>query len=126
MKRAFTLIELMVVISVIAILSTIALFGFRAAQDAAKDSKKLNTISGLRSALERYYADNGVYPAAYADLIAVSFSPTYMPNISTLTDVDSRLIQCGAAPCITYAGGSTYTITFTKKAGGQVVFQNPQ
>ncbi|MCL4397478.1 type II secretion system GspH family protein [Patescibacteria group bacterium] len=61
-QRGFTLIELMVVISVIAILSTIALFGLNKAQASARDSSRQQIMNGIRTALERYYGDNQFYP----------------------------------------------------------------
>ncbi len=60
----FTLIELMVVISVIAILSTIALFGLSKAQASARDVSRQQIMNGIRTALERYYGDNQTYPPA--------------------------------------------------------------
>lgn len=62
-KKGFTLIELMVVIAVIAILSTVALFGFRAAQAGARDTSRMQIMSSVRAQLERYYGDNNSYPA---------------------------------------------------------------
>lgn len=122
MRKAFTLIELMVVISIIAILSTIALMGFRQAQNSARDTKKIATINGAQAALERYYGDVGTYPG---NLTSGTFT-TYMPSLGT---GDSSLTFCGspvATPCVSYSGGATYTITFYKSGGGTVVYQNPQ
>jgi prepilin-type N-terminal cleavage/methylation domain-containing protein len=120
MKRAFTLIELMVVISIIAILSTIALAGFRQAQNSARDTKKIATIVGTQAALERYFGDFGTYPAS---LTAAAFT-SYM---TLPTTGDGTLIYCGTAPCYTYTGGSTeaYTISFRKSGGGTVSYTSP-
>lgn len=62
-KRGFTLIELMIVISII---SLVAAFGlatnYRAAQKTARDGKRKSDLEQIRSALEMYYADKGYYP----------------------------------------------------------------
>ena len=52
----------MVVITVIAILSTIALFGIGKAQSAARDVSRQQIMNGIRTALARYYGDFGHYP----------------------------------------------------------------
>ena len=136
MKKAFTLIELMVVISIIAILSTIALVGFRQAQNSAKDTKKIATIVGFQSALERYYSDQAAatYPATasivtvYSSLVTAGYLSTAMASLPA----DSRLVDCAIpcvvanAPCANYVGGTTYTVTFCKSGGGSTVYQNPQ
>lgn len=63
-KKGFTLIELMVVITVIAILATMVLFGLTNAQGAARDAARQQMMTGIQSALERYYGDNQRYPMA--------------------------------------------------------------
>lgn len=72
-RKGFTLIELVVVISIIAILSTIALFGFSKAQASARDASRQELLNGLRSALERYYSDNQVYPAGDGSSTTTNF-----------------------------------------------------
>jgi general secretion pathway protein G len=67
-RRAFTLVELLVVIIIIGILAAVAIpqFGSKS-EDAKKNALKQN-LRTLRSAIERYYHDhNNVYPGATAD-----------------------------------------------------------
>src|SRR6186997_837763 len=67
----FTLIELMVVMTVIAILATMVLYGLGKAQAAARDAKRQQSMTGIQAALERYYGDCQAYPnTTYAGLFA--------------------------------------------------------
>lgn len=70
-STGFTLIELVVVISIIAVLSTIAIFGFRGAQASARDASRLQIIKGIRAGLTRYYGDFQRYPdrTGFANMI---------------------------------------------------------
>lgn len=62
MKRhAFTLIELLIVVAIIAILAAIAVPNFLEAQVRAKTSRAKSDIRTLKTALEAYYVDNNAY-----------------------------------------------------------------
>lgn len=64
-KKAFTLIELIVVISIIAILLTISVFSFREIRTSGRDFKRVNDITQIRMALEMYRRDTGSYPDSF-------------------------------------------------------------
>ena len=63
-KRGFTLIELVVVISILAILSGVLVPRVKNHMRAAKDANRLSDIKTIRNAVEQYYMDKGEYPAA--------------------------------------------------------------
>lgn len=62
-RCAFTLIEILVVISIISVLSTVGLYSYQASLRSARDSRRLADVEILRSALELYRNTNNVYPA---------------------------------------------------------------
>jgi prepilin-type N-terminal cleavage/methylation domain-containing protein len=62
MKRAFTLIELLIVVSIIAILASIAVPNFLEAQVRAKVSRVKAEHAVIALALETYHVDNNRYP----------------------------------------------------------------
>ena len=60
----FTLVELLVVISIIGILASIGLVAFTSAQARSRDAKRKSDLKQLSSALELFYSDYGRYPAS--------------------------------------------------------------
>jgi len=97
-RHAFTLVELLVVISIIGLLSTIAISSMSSARARSRDAKRIADLKAVRVALEAYAIDNGAYPtcgqacATYCDCTTVgwggSFSaleikPNYMGNLPT-------------------------------------------
>ena len=61
-KTGFTLIELMVVIAIIGILSTILYASFDVAKSQSRDKVRMASLKELQLAIELYKAQNGVYP----------------------------------------------------------------
>jgi type II secretion system protein G len=60
--RAFTLIELLIVVAIIAILAAIAAPNFLEAQTRAKVSRVKADLRSLATAIESYRVDNNAYP----------------------------------------------------------------
>jgi len=75
-QDGFTLIELMVVILIIGLLSTIVVQNLRSATDKAKRVKAQADISQIKSALDRYYLDAGSYPTSDQGLPALIAAPS--------------------------------------------------
>lgn len=68
-SHGFTLLEILVVIVIIGILSTIGLRTFASSQLKGRDSRRKSDLHNISSALEAYYNDKGQYPAAGNGLI---------------------------------------------------------
>lgn len=58
-NQGFTLIELLVVIAIIGILSSVVLASLNTARNKGTDAKVKANLSGLRTAAEIYYDNNG-------------------------------------------------------------------
>jgi len=63
-SKGFTLVELLVSITIIGILSAIVFSGFTESQAQARDQVRQTTIKEMQLALENYYNQNGSYPVA--------------------------------------------------------------
>ncbi len=63
MRKGFSLIELLVVITIIAVLVGVALPNFLGARQRARDAKKKAELRELKSALRLYYNDFNSYPS---------------------------------------------------------------
>lgn len=72
-NRAFTLVELLVVVAIISLLSSIVIGGVSQARAKARDKVLLQTALQLRNALELYRTDNGNYPGDPNPLYVFSF-----------------------------------------------------
>ena len=69
-KKAFTLVELLVVISIIGILATLTLASFTQAQKQARDTQRKSDIKQYQTLLESYANNNGgAYPIYTRQLI---------------------------------------------------------
>lgn len=62
-QKAFTLVELLVVITIIAILSTIGLVAYGTFLKNARDARRQADLKFIQSALEEYHADQHYYPS---------------------------------------------------------------
>jgi general secretion pathway protein G len=69
-QRGFTLIELMVVMSLIVILATIGLVQYRQSIAYTKEAVLKDDLNKLRDAIDQYYADKNQYPATLQDLVS--------------------------------------------------------
>ena len=62
--KGFTLIELVIVISIIALLSGISVFALNNARSSGRDAKRRGDLAQIASGLELYKSDCNVYPNA--------------------------------------------------------------
>ena len=83
-RRAFTLVELLVVISIIVVLMALVMGGVMAVRNSATRTKAVSLINTVAAAVNTYRSLNGVYPekwtvpslATDADLVAASTAIT--------------------------------------------------
>lgn len=77
-SKGYTLIEIVVVISIMATLSAIIYSSFDASRAKSRDQKRISDISTIQISLEQYFQKNGIYPLTLSLLV-----PTYLSGIPT-------------------------------------------
>ncbi len=96
LSRGFTLIEVLVVVSIIGMLSSTVVSQLRVSTYKANDNKRISQIKQIAQALELYYLDYGKYPNnsnvgqfMYAD----SRRPSVLPaSTAPYSNLMSRLV----------------------------------
>jgi prepilin-type N-terminal cleavage/methylation domain-containing protein len=96
-KRAFTLIEVLTVISIIGILVSITSYVYASSLIRSRDQERLTELDTIKGSLEQYYMDHRSYPnrdASIKDgtgdpslvasvLLEKTLSPNYLATIPT-------------------------------------------
>jgi general secretion pathway protein G len=69
-SKGFTLVELMVVLTIIALLISIVAPDYVGRTRRAEEAVLKQNLATMRDALDKHYADAGKYPASLNDLVA--------------------------------------------------------
>ena len=116
--RGFTIIELLIVITVIGILAGIVIVNYRGATSRAYDDAVQDDLVKLSDVLNVYYSDNGTYPtnsAALATITAAKFAKT-----NYLTTNNSVLY------CVASSDSKTMAVIAKSKSGSKYYVFNDQ
>jgi general secretion pathway protein G len=70
LDRGFTMIELLVVVSLIVILATMGMTQYRNSVIHAREATLKEDLFRMRDAIDQYYADKGKYPATLEALVS--------------------------------------------------------
>lgn len=98
-KQGFTLLEVLVSATIIAVLSIIGVVSYSSVNKKSRDTKRKGDLEQVRIALEMYRADNSVAPGEYPSLgagtsvnasgLSGSLVSTYMPAVPDDSDTDN-------------------------------------
>jgi general secretion pathway protein G len=94
----FTLIELMIVMSLIVVLASIALAVYTNSVTRAKESVLKEDLFRMRDAIDQYYADKGKYPPTLQDLVADKYIRTIPVDPFTQSADSWRTIESEPDP----------------------------
>lgn len=101
-SKGFTLVELMIVVAIVGILSSIALPAYNDYVRRGKLAEATSTLSGLRFQMERYYQDNRRYATVAGGIVCGPAMPV-SPAVKYFT------YACD----VTTGGDQTFVITAT-------------
>lgn len=105
-NKGFTLVELLIVIVILGLLSTIGIGSFISSQKKGRDARRKADLESITRAMELYYNDNDQYPGSSGGLIqgcdgsACSWNQIWDDQSGGVT----YMVQLPTDP-----GGSTYS-----------------
>lgn len=137
----FTIVEVAIVITVIAILSTVSAVSYSAMQVRARDTERQADVDSMKAALETYYEQKGEYPALisselgavptfYTDTLRLSnavlvapsaasgttFSWIWANSVTSSTQYGLMTYHSDGTQCIDTAPCTRYTMSWLKEA----------
>lgn len=82
-RKGFTLVEILVVVSIIGILTGVIIGGVASARVKARDARRVADIKQISKAIENYFSSCYSYPSALTNL-TTSGCTAYIPVITSL------------------------------------------
>ena len=79
-SRGFTLIELMVVMTIIALLIAVAVPRYFHSVDKARESTLKHDLNVMREAIDKFYGDHERYPASLEELVSRHYLRAIPPD----------------------------------------------
>ena len=123
-RKGFTLVELLVTITIIAILTTVSAVVFSRTLAKARDGRRRADLKDLQTALELYYSENQAYPSTSGawwgqcsnygghtdtcsgDVFIPGLCPTYINNIP----IDPKADASGGDCYLYRSDGTDYSV----------------
>ena len=101
-QRGFTLLELLVVISLIGLLVSIGAVSYTSAQKKSRDARRKGDLKALQNGFEQYFSANTAYPKDDTEAVAAVIGglPTDPKNTGTTVYTINYDATDGAAYCI--------------------------
>lgn len=115
-EKGFTLIELMIVVTIIGILATLSEPSFRQAIVKAREAALKKDLYIFRDVVDQYYADNGAYPPSLQELITKGYVRTI--PVDPFTKTSDTWVE------VMVEGDGKETGVYDVKSGSDIVGTN--
>lgn len=146
MKKGFTIVEMIAVLAILAVLSSVGISSFAAAQRKGRDARRKSDVELIRAAIEQYRSNNNVYPASLGtsicDASPCNSTNTYLQTVpldplppgsywylrnspndyylcTALTTPPSPVSSCGAVACDCSSAAGTQPCNYCLGPYGQ-------
>jgi general secretion pathway protein G len=103
-SQGFTFIEILVVVTIIAVLTMVGVTNFKVANQKARDGRRQGDLQQIRAALELYRTDQNVYPTT-----AEFVSPLEADGTTYIELIPTDPLEANSY-VYDSADGSTYTL----------------
>lgn len=112
--KAFTILEMLVVVIVIAIIATMSLIVYSRVRRLSRDTVRVTHVTQIQTALRAYFRDMGYYPTSVASGTSlVGNNTTYMEQVPNYPKpVDGACPDDSSYVYQQLPGGTGYTVTF--------------
>jgi prepilin-type N-terminal cleavage/methylation domain-containing protein len=87
-KNGFTIIEVLVVITVLGILASMSAFGYLNLQKQSRDSQRMSSAVAVSESLEKYFSKNGEYPSVAS---VTNTNATTVKQLLGMTNINSLI-----------------------------------
>lgn len=103
--RGWTLIELLIVMTLIVVLSSVAMVGYQNSVQRAREAVLKDDLFKLREALDQYYADKQKWPGSLQDLVTDGYVRKIPEDPITLSADSWQTVTAEADPANPSAEG---------------------
>jgi general secretion pathway protein G len=108
--NGWTLIELLIVISIIMILASMSLVTYRNSVTLAKEAALHSDLFMMRDAIDQYYADKGKYPETLQSLVTDNYMRAIPKDPFTNSSDTWQTVDAEPQPGSTAAGPGIYEV----------------
>jgi type IV pilus assembly protein PilA len=109
-SKGFTLVEIMIVVTIIGLLGALAIPAFQKVRASSQDKAVLNNIRLIAAAADQYYMEKGTGTAAFTALVGTS---AYVKSFNLVANEIYPANYTAAQPIIVTGIGGIRTMTYT-------------
>lgn len=109
-ESGWTLIELLIVMALIVVLSSVAMVGYQNSVQRAREATLKDDLFKLREAIDQYYADKQKWPSSLQDLVTDGYVRRIPEDPLTQSADTWQTVPAEADPANPSAEGGIYDV----------------